>query len=219
MKKNSPLYIIMFMIFISGVFGLGVSFVHNVTLGQLEMNARLYRNRIITSAFKLEVPLSTPTGYEQALEENLDDYEIVKSGRVWHVYISKNEPKRIGFIFRGMGFWDVIEGIMVLSPDLDTIYNVRFLDQKETPGLGARIEEEWFVGQFQGYPIAWDDPVNARITFGGRSPKEGKRIDAITGATQTSMAVERILNSELQAFKELYESENLQKYQQQNGKE
>jgi len=113
-----------------------------------------------------------------------------------------------------MGFWDVIEGVMVLTPDLSRIRNIRFLDQKETPGLGARIEEEWFVGQFEGYPIRWDAPVGQRIVMGERSPREEKRVDAITGATQTSMALERMLNVELESFRQLYEAHNLRQHQQ-----
>jgi Na+-transporting NADH:ubiquinone oxidoreductase subunit C len=91
---------------------------------------------------------------------------------------------------------------MVLAPDMSRVMNIQFLDQKETPGLGARIEEGWFVDQFKGVPIAWDQPVDKRIIVGqAPNPAAKNRVDAITGATQTSLALMRFLNSELETFR------------------
>jgi Na+-translocating ferredoxin:NAD+ oxidoreductase RnfG subunit len=58
----------------------------------------------------------------------------------------------------------------------------------ETPGLGARIDEAWFLRQLAGRR-----PPLSLAPEGTRSPEPG-RIDAITGATITSAAVRDILN-------------------------
>jgi len=212
MKKNSPLYVIIFMIAISGVFGIAVSMVQYLTQGRLEANARLYRNRTVAWAFELEVPNPTPTGYEEALDEHLKKLEFAEGDRLWQIFIRVDAPHDVGFVFVGMGFWDVIRGVLVLSPDLQHIKNIEFLDQKETPGLGARIEEEWFKGQFEGYRIDWDAPEGEKLEFG--EEREGEEISAITGATQTSMALERILNRELSSFREIYRKKNIDQLKQ-----
>lgn len=91
---------------------------------------------------------------------------------------------------------------MTLSSDMSKVINIQFLDQKETPGLGARIEEGWFTDQFKGVLIAWDQPSDKRIIVGpAPNPNAKNRVDAITGATQTSLALMRFFNSELESFR------------------
>ena len=66
--------------------------------------------------------------------------------------------------------------VVVLSPDLDRVLNIQFLDQKETPGLGARVEESWFTDQFEGLQVAWDAAPDQRILVGtSPSPSEPQR--------------------------------------------
>jgi Na+-transporting NADH:ubiquinone oxidoreductase subunit C len=104
-----------------------------------------------------------------------------------------------------MGVWDVIEGIVVLTPDLSRIVNITFLEHKETPGLGARIEEKWFTDQFRGISIAWEEEPDKRIVIGPSKDLDAtNRVDAITGASQTSLALNKLLNSELEHFRTLY---------------
>jgi Na+-transporting NADH:ubiquinone oxidoreductase subunit C len=203
MKKNSPAYVILFMAALSLVFGTGVAVVHTSTLRMTESNERLYRDRTIASAFNLPVNEQNAQGYERAIRDNLDVTNLSADGREWVVYTRKIAPHDVGFIFQGVGFWDVIRGVAVLTPDLGEIRRIAFLDQKETPGLGARIEESWFREQFEGYRLRWGRR-DRLIAFGEEPPDGGKKVEAITGATQTSLALERILNQELQSFFKVY---------------
>lgn len=197
MKKDSPAYVILFIIAISLVFGTGVAMVHYATQGMLARNEQLHRNRVLTRAFMLNPPSKTIEGYAKAVQEHLVEDTIAVAPVIRHT-----RTQDIGFRFSGMGFWDRITGILVLSPDRDTIRHIQFLDQKETPGLGARIEEPWFTDQFKGLPIDWDAPDGELIVVGAGEASEANRVDAITGATQTSMALMKILNSELLRFRE-----------------
>jgi Na+-transporting NADH:ubiquinone oxidoreductase subunit C len=82
--------------------------------------------------------------------------------------------------------------------------NIQFFDHKETPGLGARIEENWFTSQFKGLKIAWNKPEKERVIVGpSPDPNAANRVDAITGATQTSTALMRFLNQELEKIRSL----------------
>ena len=104
-----------------------------------------------------------------------------------------------------MHFWGPIKGIVVLSADLKTMVNIQFLEQEETPGLGARIEEPWFTDQFKQLEIGWEQSPDTRVVIGGVSGHKLKnRVDAITGATQTCMALMGSLNRELGLFRQAY---------------
>ncbi|MBI2472448.1 MAG: FMN-binding protein [Planctomycetes bacterium] len=201
MTKTSPAYILGFMILVCTVFGAGISSVHYATLDMLRKNEKLHKNRSICRVFDLSVTGASADAFQKAIDDSISYEQITYQGRTWDVYKQK-DTGAIGFVFSGTGFWDRITGIMVLSPDMSKVVSIRFLDQKETPGLGARIEEGWFIDQFKGVLVAWDQPVDKRIIVGpAPNPNAKNRVDAITGATQTSLALMRFLNSELESFR------------------
>ncbi len=201
MNKKSPVYVLSFMAAICLVFGTGIAIVNAATQGLLAKNAVLHRNRVLCRAFDLPVDGQSADAYQQAVDEHLVAEKL--GGRALYRRITPGHES-LGFEFGGMGFWDRIEGILVLSPDLQTVLNIQFLDQKETPGLGARIEEPWFTDQFKGLQIDWDNPRGDRLVVGASpDPDPKNRVDAITGATQTSMALGRFLNDELDQIRKL----------------
>lgn len=207
MKKTSPAYIIIFIAVLSGLFGAGISAVHYGTLNMLEKNEKLHTNRTICNAFRLNVDGTDAEAYEKAIRNSIVADSFVQDDRQWKIYTLSDTT--IGFTFTGMGFWDRITGILVLSPDLKTILNIQFFDHKETPGLGARIEESWFTEQFNGLKIAWDKPVEERVIIGtSPDPNATNRVDAITGASQTSLTLMKMLNSELEKFKKAWSAQD-----------
>ena len=91
----------------------------------------------------------------------------------------------------GNGLWGRITAVVGLNRTLTAFTGVTFVQQNETPGLGARIEEPWFKAQFRGktgpFTLVPEGSQSA-------SPRE---MDAITGATVTSAAVRDMLNNAL----------------------
>ena len=202
MNKKSPAYVLAFMAAICLVFGAGIAGVNYATQGLLAKNAAMHRNRILCRAFQLDVADSSAEAYQQAVDAALQSSDA--SGRLLYT-CSAPGKESVGFVAGGMGFWDRIEAVVVLSPDLQRILNIQFLDQKETPGLGARIEEPWFTDQFKGLQVAWSAAKDQRVLV-GTSPADNapNEVDAITGATQTSMALMRFLNEELDLVRPLF---------------
>jgi RnfABCDGE-type electron transport complex G subunit len=87
----------------------------------------------------------------------------------------------------GSGFQGIIKVVVALKGD--TVSGFRIIRQSETPGLGSRISEEAFQKQFIG------KKVSGGITL-VKSRKAGPtEFDAITGATESSKALARILNN------------------------
>ncbi|MGC9364944.1 MAG: FMN-binding protein [Fidelibacterota bacterium] len=206
MNRNSAAYTFIFILVISIVFGAGVSIVHYATLDTLAKNEALNRNRVVCNAFLLPVESDMPEAFQKAIDTHIETKTLMAKGMSYTTLLRKNSANPdVGFVFSGMGFWDKIEGIIVLSADLSRVVNIQFLDQKETPGLGARIEEPWFTDQFKGLEIDWTDDEARRLIIGTSSdPSAGNRVDAITGASQTSLALEKLLNDELNRFHKVY---------------
>jgi Na+-transporting NADH:ubiquinone oxidoreductase subunit C len=107
----------------------------------------------------------------------------------------------------GQGFWAPIKGVIGIAADKKTITGVVFYEQKETPGLGAQITTSGFRSQFQGKIISkTDKPLNIKRPGDilGKSD-----VHAVTGATQTSTRLEKIINNGLRNWQQkMTEREN-----------
>ena len=101
------------------------------------------------------------------------------------------------FYVHGKGLWGPIWGYVVLASDANTVKGVSFSHKSETPGLGAKIEEESFAKSFEGKKLhdMNGDFVSIALTAQGKGDgrDEANRVDAISGATITSKGVEKML--------------------------
>ena len=106
------------------------------------------------------------------------------------VYRALADGRQLGWVVpaSGQGFADRIELLIGLDPKAETLKGIFVLEQKETPGLGNKIEA-----------ASWRDQFKGRLTLKpfsvfthGRRPENS--IDAITGATISSESVCSIIN-------------------------
>lgn len=86
----------------------------------------------------------------------------------------------------GAGLWGPIWGYLAFAEDGKTFDGAIFDHKSETPGLGAKITEEPFYGQFKGRSLT-DDGHFAVVKGGAKDPEH--EVDAISGASITSKAV------------------------------
>lgn len=100
------------------------------------------------------------------------------------------------FTFEGRGLWGMIEGAIALRRDLKTIENLRIISQEETPGLGGRISEQGFLGQFKNKQVSPKLFLALR-----RKAQEANEVDAITGASMTSEALIDMVNESVINFR------------------
>jgi Na+-transporting NADH:ubiquinone oxidoreductase subunit C len=99
----------------------------------------------------------------------------------------------------GQGFWAPIKGVIGIKADRRTITGIAFYEQNETPGLGAQITTSAFTSQFQGKVISSSDkPLNIRRPTDALGTSD---VHAVTGATQTSTRLEKILNDALKKWR------------------
>ncbi|UNU73791.1 Na(+)-translocating NADH-quinone reductase subunit C [Moraxella nasovis] len=124
--------------------------------------------------------------------------DIVRIGRVpkyGKVYIQRaadGSPKLIVMPFYGYGLWGTIYGLVTLEGDMNTIKGVSFYQHKETPGLGALIEEDWWRDTWVGKRVYNDQgQIITGITKAGNSREN--YIDGISGATLTGRGVNNMI--------------------------
>lgn len=119
------------------------------------------------------------------------------------VYICKLDNGEIIEIFSvyGAGLWGPIWGYVALKSDMNTVYGAFFNHAGETPGLGAEIATTAFSGQFANKEIFPDNTFSSIIIKkGGATPGSKNEVDAITGGTITSNALQTTIMSWLKCY-------------------
>ncbi|WP_445732339.1 Na(+)-translocating NADH-quinone reductase subunit C [Mariniflexile sp.] len=112
---------------------------------------------------------------------------------------------------RGKGLWDAIWGYVAL--DKNMVVQGAFFDHKgETPGLGANINQRFFMDDFIGEHL-FDKSNNFKgidVSKSNNDPKNSDKtdneVDAIAGATITGNGVSAMLKSELKLYLPYFEN-------------
>ena len=95
------------------------------------------------------------------------------------------------------GFQEELLLMIGFDPESGTLMGIKVLDQKETPGLGDKIEtDSAFVHQFPGRVT----PLRRVKSTSGNDPSG---VQTITGATISSRAVIRIINNAIARWRPL----------------
>jgi len=105
----------------------------------------------------------------------------------------------------GMGYQDTIQVIYAYSFSDSAIVGLRVLQSLETPGLGDKIETDPnFVANFEQLDVslsaAGNELAHAVETVPNGSKEHPWQIDAITGATVSSEAIGKILDTSAQQW-------------------
>jgi len=123
------------------------------------------------------------------------------------LYIAEVNGKRL-YIFpmQGRGLWGPVYGNLALEEDFNTVAGSMFGHDKETPGLGAEIDQPMFESQFMGKKI-FDDKGNftsIKVLKGASKVLSADQlihgVDAISGGTITSNGVSEMIESNLKNY-------------------
>jgi electron transport complex protein RnfG len=109
-----------------------------------------------------------------------------KDGMVYYLAMRDDNPVGVGFITVGKGYGGEIKLIIGVDGE-GRITGLEVLTHLESPGLGARITEDWFKAQFKGKTV--------RDKFKVKGPDAD--LDAIAGATISSKAVAKAVKEGL----------------------
>ena len=125
-----------------------------------------------------------------------EDIAIIKNREnVGKIYILRDEIGTIDKLvlpIRGYGLWGTLYGYISIEDDFNTVSGIEFYDHKETPGLGAEVDNPKWKAQWKGKKIYKDNKVNLAVIKGKVEADDSEstyKIDGLSGATITSRGV------------------------------
>lgn len=188
---------ILYMFLVTAAFSSVVIGFTAVTRERVEANARLaFETAVLAVLPEMYEPgLSGPEIHRRFVEQVSEPdpstggaYTLRKGGQI----IAYALP------FAGQGFWAPIRGVIGIAGDRQTVTGISFYEQTETPGLGAEIVKPAFRNQFKGKALAREGkPINM-VRPGTELGRN--EVHAVTGATQTSVRLERIINEAVDSW-------------------
>lgn len=103
---------------------------------------------------------------------------------------------------RGKGLWGPVWGYISFKTDYNTVLGTMFDHKGETPGLGAEINQKFFMEPFKGKTIFDQDGkfTSIQIIKGGAADDNPHGVDAISGGTITSKGVEKMIFDNLTSY-------------------
>ena len=149
-----------------------------------------------------------------------EDIAIIKNREnVGKFFIVRNEDSSIDKLIlpiRGYGLWGTLYGYMAIEEDFNTVAGLEFYDHKETPGLGAEVDNPKWKAIWPGKKIYENDEVKLAVMKGKVETDDANidyKVDGLSGATLTSRGVTNMItywfgeSGYAKLFKELsYES-------------
>lgn len=195
MNKDSFLYVVIFTFLAAFIFVFVIALADNATAFRVEENQEL----------------ATAKAYFNAVgaTDESDDDTVLDAFRLVFGSVEGGEIERTSALvetmlvkqFSGQGLWGTITGVLAVNADVTRIIGLDIISHAETPGLGGRIEEDWFKDQFRGERIGEEGIVVRKGEGGVDSDPDNAAVDGVTGASLTSAAMEIIINKEIGALR------------------
>ena len=129
------------------------------------------------------------------LEGDIDVANINRRSNFAKIYLVKenNQVDRYVFPVHGYGLWSTLYGYVTLEKDMNTIYALKFYDHRETPGLGAEVDNIKWLTLWKGKKLFdAENQLALTVVKGAVVPgnvKESYQVDGLSGATLTSNGV------------------------------
>ncbi len=205
--KESKIYTIVFTFVITFIFVFILAYANHITRDQVKKNSELFQIRAILKSMHIFT-----TNDDQAYSVYQDQVQklTITNDRYTNetLFIYDNgTTKTYSIIFTGDALWGTITGVLSVDKAVDKTIGLSFIDQNETPGLGARIVEDWFLNQFSNKTVLQTNsegvPIRALTIILGRSDRMGNpnkddyQVDGISGASITSAGVQKAVNKTL----------------------
>jgi Na+-transporting NADH:ubiquinone oxidoreductase subunit C len=177
---------VLFMVAVTFAVTAPLSAIQLLTAERVARNQRIFVQRVVLEAAAVEAPREDRAAlalFGERVTENTATTYTVRDGA--------GVPRTDVYIRHGPGLWGRITAAVGVDRAAGTVTGVSFIEQNETPGLGARIEEPWFKRQFAGRTGPF-----RRVPEDQKDPAGGE-INGITGATITTEAVRAIVEGVL----------------------
>lgn len=136
--------------------------------------------------------------------DEFTENELEDGGESFTYYIAVKDGETVGFIFKTAekGYGGDVSVMTAVNPD-GTVKSVAILDvSNETPGLGQNAAKESFYSQYANKKSGISLLKNGADTA-------KNEVNAVTGATITSTAVNKAVNTALEQFESVKSNEEV----------
>jgi len=129
-----------------------------------------------------------------------EDIAVIKNREnVGKIFILRNDDYSINKLIlpiRGYGLWGTLYGYISIKNDFNTVAGIEFYEHKETPGLGAEVDNPKWKKLWPGKQIYQNGEVSLTVIKGKvvTDDKDAQyQIDGLSGATITSRGVTNMI--------------------------
>jgi Na+-transporting NADH:ubiquinone oxidoreductase subunit C len=207
MDTNKNLYTVIYSTVLVVVVAVVLALASYLLKDKQERNVEIETKQMVLKSVHLGTDAGTVADKAKYIEDLYTKYikdTTIQDGDITlQLYICTLDSKDKLYILpvHGTGLWGPIWGYVALKSDLNTIYGTTFEHKGETPGLGAEINTPAFSKQFEGKQIFENGKfVSILVVKGGADPTAVNQVDAISGGTITSKAVEAMLLNNLTEY-------------------
>ena len=192
---NSKFMMIFVLTLVCLVSAFALAVVNDITAGPIARQKKLAEARSVSAALPKSV-----LKYDNDPSSDIVTVPEWKSpdGSPMKVYVARRNGKIVGvaFVVSGQGYSGKITSMLGVDME-QNITGLAILEEGETPGLGANIENcKLFRCQFKG-KSAKSTTDGKLVLVKGRKPQKAWEIQAITGATISSTGVLKGVNEGL----------------------
>lgn len=189
------LRLIIVLTIVSLVAGASLAFTYQATLPRIKVNEAKARQEALGEVVPGTAKFTTTT-VSVALPGAGGKVEN-RAVEVYRCLDGSGNVAGLAYVAAPSGFNDAIQLMVGVDPGQRRILAVKVIEQKETPGLGAKVKDAKYTDQFKGKTLA-DQWLASR---------SGSDVQAVTGATISSKAVASGVKAWTEAVLAAYEKE------------
>ena len=146
-----------------------------------------------------QIAATRNSNYSKSLS-TAEDIAIIKNREnVGKFYLLRNEDNSINKVIlpvRGYGLWGTLFGYISIENDFNTVAGLEFYEHKETPGLGAEVDNPKWKSLWPGKQLYKNNEVALEV-IKGKVPEGDMnlayKVDGLSGATITSRGVTNMI--------------------------
>lgn len=188
-----------------------LAFVSSALKPQQDANVKLDKKKQVLAALNIRglSDAEAEAKYDEVVKDGDKAFEMnsasFKSGDLAVYQCEVDGEKKYVVSVYGAGLWGPIWGYIAVNADGNTVYGAYFNHEGETAGLGAEIKDSkaWqdlFVGK-NIYNA--DGTVALKVLKASEIKNPESEVDAVTGATLTSVGVSDMLQEGFAKYKDL----------------
>ncbi len=200
-QKGTPAWRLLVTLAIAGALsGWLVATVYDITLPAVKRYASARLEGAVREVLHAPVRWDTLYLVHDSLTRTAPAGDLDQAPKAYVGYDADGHRLGVAITAAEPGFQELVTLMIGFDPATGALIGFTVVEQKETPGLGDKIERDsTFTGQFRGRV----PPLTGVKGHAGTTPSE---VQTITGATISSRAVIRIINHAIERWRPLLDT-------------